>query len=257
MDFRESWPLPIRRRVGSALLTDSSGCSGATTWRVETEPYCYLKIAPAGALRQDAEGLRWFSGGPFLTPQVLEYCSAEQDYLITAPVPGTPAFESPWRDDPRRMAALLGEALRAFHEAYDPSGCPLHNSVADMLARVERNVAEQRWEDSMLAWMGGCSAEDAHRRIQQGAPSLKDDVVLHGDYCLPNVLLERWRVTGLLDLGMSGVGDRHYDLHWGCWSLDYNLHTRQWTDTFLDAYGRDAIDPVRLELAGLISAMDE
>ena len=71
------------------------------------------------------------------------------------------------------------------------------------------------------------------------------------------VLLSGWQVSGLLDLGKAGRGDRHYDLHWGCWSLWYNLGSRQWAEAFLDGYGRDVIDPARLRLAGLIAAMDE
>lgn len=256
MDPRHSWPQPILDRVGCAPVTDSSGWSGATTWRIGTEPVQYLKIAEAGTLKGDAEGLRWFEGGHILTPKVLAYISADRDYLLTAGIPGTVAYESPWRDDPARLAALLGKALRAFHESYDPAACPLHYDPQDMLARVEANYAAQNWEQSKLDWLGGIAPEDCYRRIREGIHRLQADVVLHGDWCLPNVLIEDWQVAGTLDLGMAGRGDRHYDLHWCIWSLDYNLHTRQWTDTFLDAYGREVIDPARLELCGLITAMD-
>lgn len=252
----DSWPQPIRARIGNAVLTDSSGHSGAVTWRADAAQPCYLKISAAGTLRQDAEALQWLAEGVFSLPQVLEYISAEQDYLLTSAVPGTPAFASPWREEPARMAALCGEALRRFHESYALADCPLHNSAADMLARVERNHAARRFDEDMLNYLGGLSGEEAYRQIQQNAALLRDDVVLHGDWCLPNILIEGWRVSALLDLGMAGRGDRHYDLHWGCWSLAYNLHTHRWADTFLDAYGRDAICPERLRLAGLISAMD-
>lgn len=250
------WPQRIRERIGDASITDSSGRSGAVTWRIDSDPVCYLKTGALGSLQQDAEGLRWFHGGPIRTPEVLEYLQDEQDYLLTAAIPGSPAFESPWREDPARLARLLGQALRRFHDAYRPESCPLHYDPADMLARVEANYTAQSWDTGMLDWMGGFSPAEAWQRIREGIGRLRADVVLHGDWCLPNVLLQDWQVSGTLDLGMAGRGDRHYDLHWCCWSLDYNLHSREWTDAFLDGYGRDAVDPVRLELCGLISAMD-
>jgi len=256
MDPRHSWPQPILDRVGCAAVTDSSGWSGATTWRIETEPPQYLKIADAGTLKGDAEGLRWFQGGPIRTPEVLEYISSDRDYLLTAAVPGTVAYESPWRDDPARLASLLGKALRAFHDGYDLATCPLHYDPQDMLARVQSNYAAGNWEQSKLDWLGSIDPHEGYQRICEHIGRLKPDVILHGDWCLPNVLLQDWQVSGTLDLGMAGRGDRHYDLHWCIWSLDYNLHTRDWTDAFLDAYGRDALDPERLALCGLISAYD-
>ena len=102
-DPRSSWPQPILARVGCASIRDSSGWSGATIWRIETQPVQYLKIAEAGTLRGEADALRWFQNGAVRSPVLLEYISTGQDYLLTAEVPGTPAHESPWRDDPARL----------------------------------------------------------------------------------------------------------------------------------------------------------
>ena len=60
--------------------------------------------------------------------------------------------------------------------------------------------------------------------------------------CLPNVMFEGRRFSGLIDLGNGGVGDRHIDLFWGAWSLFFNLKTDAYRERFLDAYGRDVID---------------
>jgi len=41
-----------------------------------------------------------------------------------------------------------------------------------------------------------------------------DLAVCHGDFCLPNVVLdpETLVVTGILDVGRLGIADRHLDL---------------------------------------------
>ena len=41
------------------------------------------------------------------------------------------------------------------------------------------------------------------------------------------------------------MGDRHFDLCWALWSLNYNLKTPRFNDRLLDAYGRDAVDDLR------------
>ena len=39
-----------------------------------------------------------------------------------------------------------------------------------------------------------------------------EPVLTHGDFCLPNLFLDNWELTGFLDLGRSGVGDRWTDI---------------------------------------------
>ena len=46
----------------------------------------------------------------------------------------------------------------------------------------------------------------------------------------------------------AGVGDRHVDLFWAVWSLQFNLKTDKYRERFLDAYGRDRMEPEMLRL---------
>ena len=83
---------------------------------------------------------------------------------------------------------------------------------------------------------------------------LKNEVLLHGDYCLPNIMLDDWRFSAFIDLGASGVGDRHLDLYWGAWSLAFNLKTDRYRERFYDAYGRDRIDECVIGLVSIAEA---
>jgi kanamycin kinase len=38
------------------------------------------------------------------------------------------------------------------------------------------------------------------------------------------------------------VGDRHVDLFWATWSLNFNLKTDAYRNRFLDVYGRQDIN---------------
>ena len=87
--------------------------------------------------------------------------------------------------------------------------------------------------------------------LEENAP-VCEPVLTHGDYCLPNILLDDWRFAGFIDLDSGGVGDRHVDLFWGIWSLGFNLKTDRYRERFLDAYGRDKIEEERLRTVAAV-----
>jgi kanamycin kinase len=63
--------------------------------------------------------------------------------------------------------------------------------------------------------------------LERLRPATEDPVVRHGDYCLPNVLLDdHGRASGYVDLGDLGVADRWWDLAVGSWSLTWNFAWR-------------------------------
>ena len=86
-------------------------------------------------------------------------------------------------------------------------------------------------------------------------PSIyREDVLIHGDYCLPNILLDNFSFTGFIDVGAGGIGDRHHDLLWGIWTLQFNTKSDDYKNRFLDGYGRDKIDQERFKLITAIEA---
>ncbi|MCL2479960.1 MAG: phosphotransferase, partial [Treponema sp.] len=72
--------------------------------------------------------------------------------------------------------------------------------------------------------------------------------LIHGDYCLPNIMLDNFTFTGLVDLDYAGIGDPHRDISSALWTLNHNLKTDKYNDLFIDCYGREKIDFKRLKL---------
>lgn len=75
-------------------------------------------------------------------------------------------------------------------------------------------------------------------------------VVCHGDYCLPNILLDEGRVVGYVDLGELGVADRWWDLAVASWSITWNLGPGL-EGLFYDAYGVEP-EPDRIRFYRLL-----
>ena len=60
-------------------------------------------------------------------------------------------------------------------------------------------------------------------------------------------MIDNHKCNGFIDFNMSGLGDKHIDLYWAIWSLNYNLMS-DYTDFFLDQYGRENYDESMLKV---------
>lgn len=60
---------------------------------------------------------------------------------------------------------------------------------------------------------------------------------IHGDFCLPNVLVRYNRIVGFIDTEAAGLGDPWLDYAECIWSFQYNLKTSKYTPLLLDALG--------------------
>ncbi len=220
---------------------DSSCSKNARVYFLDRDGGLYLKSAAAGSLSQEA-ALDSFYHSLGLGPEVLEYHQGEQDWLLTRAVPGEDCVAPMYLENPARLCEVLAQALRQLH-SQDITRCPVQDHTARYLARAEENCRRGHYDASLFPdnW-GYASAEEARAALEAGGKYLKTDTLLHGDYCLPNIMLDNWKLSGFIDVGGGGVGDKHIDLFWGAWTLNFNLKDDRWSPRFLDAYGREDIE---------------
>lgn len=249
----DAFPGSIARWIGGAKLTDVSGKSGDRTYFVDRPGGAYLKIGEKGKFARAAELQRyWARKG--LSADAITYVSDDRDYLITAPLAGENGISEGYLAQPERLSRVFGRALRNLHGT-DFSDCPV-DIMDGLLEGAANGGFSQSHLDALKPFIGDARAEDAAAEITSGKALLISDALLHGDYCLPNIMLAGWRLSGFIDIAEGGKGDRHYDIAWGLWTLGYNLKDPEYGDIFLDAYGRDMIDPARLRICALLSAVE-
>ena len=147
-----------------------------------------------------------------------------------------------------RLAWLSGrwpvpEVIGFYHAAGDDwlmtreaAGVPLyHASVGLPPAGVARVLGE--------------ILRDLHRTDSAQCPfgtPKRGHVLIHGDYCLPNVLVAGGRLSALIDVGRAGLGDPREDLAAGIWTLQYN-YGPGCAREFLGAYGAPAMTDAEIE----------
>lgn len=237
----DMFPNEFHRLLVDASVFDSSCSSEAKVYFIDKEKGYFLKSAPQGSLQKEAEMTRYFHSKG-LAAEMLSYVSGEKDWLLTHRVPGEDGTFAMYLEDPKRLCDTTATLLRTLHET-DFSKCPAQSRTADYLSTAAHNYRNGIYDSTLFPdnW-GYASAEEAWKVVEEEGKLLKTDTLLHGDYCLPNIILDNWRFSGFIDLGCSGVGDRHIDLFWGAWTLFYNLKTDAYRGRFLDAYGRDLVE---------------
>ncbi len=242
------FPSEFHSLIATADVYDSSCSPEARVWFIDKGEGYYLKTSEKGSLCKEAELTRYFNKKG-LGAGVLEYFSAEKDWLLTSRVKGEDCTCSQYLDEPKRLCDLLAELLRSLHEI-DPTDCPVDRTF-EYFAGAERNYKAGVFDPS-YAYKGDSfkTPNDAWRVIDSGKHLLKSDTLIHGDYCLPNIILDNWGFSGFIDLGNGGRGDRHIDIFWGAWTLEFNLKTDEYRERFFDAYGRDRIDVEALRVVG-------
>ena len=189
-----------------------------------------------------------------LSAEVLSYVSTDSsDYLLTRRIPGEDCTHAMYRAEPERLCEITAIQLRKLHEIR-ADGCPAKNRLDSYRALVLSGYEQGKYEPGLFSGLWTFSSrEEAWKYAERGLPQLKKEVLIHGDYCLPNILLDNWRFSGFIDVGSGGISDRHIDLLWGIWTLMFNLGTARWTERFMDAYGRDLIDT---DLLRCVAAME-
>jgi len=148
-----------------------------------------------------------------------------------------------------KRAADLGDErdrLAWLHDRWPvPEAIGFFQEMGDdwLVTREVRGVpihhASRGWEPGRVAALLGEILRGLHATRADDCPfgtRKPGNVLIHGDYCLPNVLVEDGKLSGLVDVGLAGLNNPEVDLAAGVWTLQYNYgpgHAR----AFLEAYG--------------------
>jgi len=251
--LKSQLPPDLREKLrGAPWEAVRIGWSGVRTFRIPG--HGYLKIASDHHdLRPERDRLVWLHGR-LPVPKVLHYTEdGTRQFMLLSELPGLPAFHETLRDHTEQVVLLLAEGLRTIHRL-DITDCPFDQRLDVLLETARLNMIQGRVEESEFdPARRGRSVEELYRELLAKRPAGESLVFTHGDYCLPNVLIdpEDLTITGFIDWGGAGLSDPYHDLALAARSITFNLG-EQWVLPFFEAYGLREIDQARVEFYQLL-----
>jgi aminoglycoside phosphotransferase len=226
---RTTLPPELSRMIsGYEWRQNHAGFSPARVFRLDAEnkSSLYLKISPrtlAHSLSREKTRLEWL-GNRLPVPEVLLFAAGDDaDYLLLSAIRGADASDASFKTDAPRIVEQLTIGLKTIHNL-PLENCPFDESLDYKIALagklVENNLVD---EDDFDEINLGKTAEDLFRELIAAKPAREDSVFTHGDYCLPNIILDDGRLKGFVDWGNAGIADRFQDIALLTRSVIYNF----------------------------------
>ncbi|MBV7335360.1 aminoglycoside 3'-phosphotransferase [Chloroflexi bacterium TSY] len=207
-------------------------------------------------LKTEVEILHWLTDR-LLVPKVLDfYDGPEGTYLLLAAIEGKNAADlANDQENIPILIPLLAQGLLQLHSI--PIGaCPFDETTTHKLNKAKQHVEyDMVTPDDFDAERIGRTVNDLFDELLSTVPKQDELVFTHGDYCLPNIMLDFTsspkKVTGFIDLGRAGVADRYFDLALARRSIIRNCGS-EWVQPFFDAYGLPTPDESKLHFFQLL-----
>jgi len=226
------------------------GESRSDVFRLDgAERIAYLKISPASPvveLLAERERLDWLRGR-LSVPQVLGYAAeGGVEFLMLSAIPGIDTSSSTLDMESLDVVGLLAQGLRMVHDV-PTHDCPFDMTLERVIPLTERNVSLGLVDvDDFDSERGGGSPGALFQVLVATRPTSEDLVFTHGDYCLPNILIDDGEISGFVDLGRAGVADRYKDIALAVRSIRRNRGDA-FVQPFLDEYGVQRSDADKIE----------
>lgn len=233
------------------------GHSDATTYLLKgATSNQYLKIQPIISeenLYGEVEKLEWLHG-KLPVPEVLYYNKdGRNEYLLMTEIKGMNAADQSHEPNVATLITQLALGLKTLHNL-PIDRCPFDQTLAIKLNEAKRSVENGRVdEDEFDDERKGMKAADLFIELISTKPMDEDLVFTHGDYCLPNIIMDNGKVTGYIDLGRAGVADKYQDLALALRSIKRNFGMEH-IPLFLEAYGVKNLEEAKVHYYQL---MDE
>lgn len=216
----------------------------------------YLKVGSGYSgdeLKREAERLEWLKGNP-IAPQLLEFWEIEgYSHLLILEIRGKALHEVSNLNE-IQIVEIIAKALRMIHDL-PAASCPFKNTLRYEIKEIEGFTRDGRLDVTQFSINNGKKPEEVIEILNKMKERFSEDTVTHGDFCLPNILVESNDVAGVVDWGKCGVADRHRDFS----ALDGSIKRNLGEKYILEFYNAYGISPksVDQELINFYKLMDQ
>lgn len=236
------------------VVENQVGCSGDGVYFLQGENQnYYAKVSRNEEILNEVKAYRYLDG-KLNVPKVFEFEKREDQYfLLMSEIKGQMLYELLKEDIPSTIN-LYATSLKKIHDL-PIEDYPLHRDLKNMLEIAKNHIAHIDINDlEEITQKRGL--EETYQRLVELTPQERDLVICHGDFCMPNVLVDK--KVGYIDLGRSGIDDRYQDIALALRSLKSNIeminkpYRKEYTTLFLNTYGINQLDERKCEFYFLL-----
>lgn len=234
-------PVEIKKIIGGkAFNIDTIGLSDSQVFCFDDMVLKVQKIDDEAI--NEIKMMNWLSENNLVPKVLCTHIEDKKSYLLMSKVKGKMACDTEFLRNPEKLAELLAEGLKILW-SINLEGCPCNSSIDEKLKIAEDRVAKNLC--SMENMELGTYGEERFSCPEELLQWLKDNkpneelVLSHCDYCLPNIFIDNDKISGFIDLGRCGFGDKYQDI-----ALCY----RSLKSNFSGRYGGEIIKGVAPEI---------
>lgn len=226
----------------NSIIYDSSSSDDSRVYRIKNKnSEIFIKVSHKNSLYDEYIMTKYFHDIG-LSAKVLDYKSYDYDYLITEKINGENCIDTQYLNNPNRLVETLAMILKNLHQL-KTNTVPRYFRTNEYINKVKINYKNNYFQKEYFApIISFDSIEKSYEFINKNCHKLNNNTLVHGDYCLPNIILNNWDFSGFIDLGLAGQGDKHFDIFWGMWSIYYNTKDINYSKKFLKLYGSNNFD---------------
>ena len=226
----DEFPEQIKKFIiGKEYTTNNIGMSGSFILLFDD---LVLKIEKIGLFsKQECEMLKWLQG-KLPVPKIISIVQKDEyNYLLMSKIKGEMTCSEELLKTPEKIIPLVAEALRMMWSV-DISGCPVNNSVDSMLESAKNRILnnEVDFPEEGVTTLDKTrtfhNPNELYEYLELNKPTHEELVFSHGDFCMPNIMIENNDISGFVDLGRSGISNKWNDIALFTRSLEYNVGKR-------------------------------
>jgi len=241
-NLQQFLPPKLRQAVSGYLWRQNNiGLSSALIFRLEAKgkSSLYLKIDSRifkHSLFEEKLKLDWLKNR-LPVPEVLLFAEDQtNEYLLLSEIFGVDGSDDSLKKDIPRTIEQLSNGLTMIHRL-PIEDCPfaarLDYKIEIARERMINGLVDEKDFDEKRQ---GRTAEDLFEELLASKPLDEDLVFTHGDYCVPNVILENGKLSGFVDWKTAGVADRYQDIALLTRSVLDNFG-KEWEESVYKIYG--------------------
>ena len=229
---------------GDNLKTES--CADVYLYTHPKKPSLFLKVTNTRLVPQESDlrtekiVMSWLHGKLNVPSVICFHEEGESQYLVTTQIAGVSGIHQCAMNDIPNLIREFAFGLCEIHSISTDS-CPLDWRIERYFSWAKCLIETGALDKQIPPCKTRTFLSDELSSIKAGLPTEEDLVFTHGDYCLPNILMHDGQLSGIIDWGYAGIGDRYRDFVEVYYTIRRNLGT-EWVPVFFEEYGLRELD---------------